>query len=149
MRSLLTALSDQLPAQLGTAGVGFNLVNHADGNRVLAVICSPDDELMALIDTTDSPSDRGSADYIEYENAMLSRGWHAAIPVARWYEATHPRGAEGATAMATLIVRELRHRTSGRPIDLGLSDLSVNKILDTGLGPELGRLFLPGLGVNA
>ncbi|WP_146060185.1 MULTISPECIES: hypothetical protein [unclassified Streptomyces] len=148
VRSLLAALSDQLPAQLGAAGVGFNFVNHADGDRTLGVLCSPDDELMALLDTTDSP-DQGSPGHAEYESGMLSRGWHSWIPVARWWEASFPLGVEGASALAALVVGELRHRSAGRPINLGLSDLSVNEVLDAGgLGPELGQLFLPGLGIN-
>ncbi|MFG2430359.1 hypothetical protein [Streptomyces sp. NPDC048590] len=148
VRTLLIALSDQLPAQLGTAGVGFNLVNRADGDRVLAVLCNPDDELMALIDTTDSP-DQWSPGHAEYEDGMTRRGWHSKIPVARWWEASFPRGTMGATALAALIVRELRSRGARGPADLGLSNLSAEETLDTGrLGRDLGQLFLPGLGVS-
>ncbi|MFF5557053.1 hypothetical protein [[Kitasatospora] papulosa] len=146
-RSLLMALSDQLPAQLGSAGVGFNVTNRADGDRVLAVLCNPHDELMALIDGTDSP-DQWSPGHTEYEAAILSRGWHAEVPY-RWWEATFPRGMEGATELAALIVRELRHRGARDPADLDLSELTVDETLETGgIGADLGKLILPGLGVN-
>ncbi|MFJ3185316.1 hypothetical protein [Streptomyces halstedii] len=147
-RSLLTALSDQLPAQLGSAGVGFNVTNRTDGDRVLAVLCNPHDELMALIDGTDSP-DQWSPGHTEYEAAILSRGWHAEVPY-RWWEATYPRGTEGATDLATLIVRELRHRGAQDPSDLDLSELTVDETLETGdIGANLGNLILPGLGVSS
>lgn len=148
LRSLLTSLSDQLPVQLGAAGVGFNLVNLSDGGRVLAVLCNPGDELMALIDTTDSP-DQWSPGHTEYQDDMMSRGWHSTIPLARWWEASFPRGIEGAAALAALIVRELRHRDARDPADLGLTGLSVDELLDTGdLGPNLGQLVVPGLGIS-
>ncbi|MFE9726016.1 hypothetical protein ACFYQ5_21050 [Streptomyces sp. NPDC005794] len=146
-RSLLMALSNQLPAQLGSAAVGFNVTNRADGDRVLAVLCNPHDELMALIDGTDSP-DQWSPGHTEYEAAILSRGWHSEVPF-RWWEATFPRGMEGATDLAALIVRELRHRGARDPADLDLSELTVDETLETGgIGADLGKLLLPGLGVN-
>ncbi|MFJ9058529.1 hypothetical protein [Streptomyces sp. NPDC102409] len=148
VRTLLIALSDQLPTQLGKAGAGFNVLNHADGDRVLAVLCNPDDELMALIDTTDSP-DQWSPGHAEYEKGMTSRGWHSKIPLARWWEASFPRSIKGATALASLIVCELRSRGARGPADLGLSNLSIEETLDTGgPGRDLGQLFLPGLGVR-
>ncbi|MFD3654465.1 hypothetical protein [Streptomyces sp. NPDC058620] len=141
LRSLMLAWATQLTAQTGDGSAAFDLVNHADGDRPLTFLYGPEDGLVVMVDDEDAPVDDAA-----HERAMTTRGWHdRAIPVARWWVSTFDPDPSGAAATAGLAVAELRTRGARTPSDLGVADVTCT---DTS-GEEIGRLTLPGLGLNS
>ncbi|MFD3422656.1 hypothetical protein [Streptomyces decoyicus] len=132
LTSLLRALSEQLPTQVGDDAAAFDLVNHADGDRVLSVICGRQDEVTLLIDDQDAPDGRRGR---EHEMAMRGRGWEA--PVLGWWQAWFEPGS--AASAAHQVIRELRARGSKTPLDVSATQFSC---------ADNGLLVLPGLGTR-
>ncbi|MGW1107350.1 hypothetical protein [Streptomyces sp. NPDC002540] len=136
LQTLMQAWSTQMPDQFGADGdweAAFDIVNRADGNRVLAVLYSPGDDLSVFIHDKEGPNISGQ------QEAMTGRGWQEWLPVLRWWEAHFTPGAEGAAAAARLVIAELRFRGACSPCDLSVTRIS---------GGAPGRLFLPGLGIG-
>ncbi|MEV7955205.1 hypothetical protein [Streptomyces sp. NPDC088141] len=136
LRTLFQSWSTQMPDLFGTGDdweAAFDIVNRADDNRRLAVLCSARDDLSFFIHDQDGPEVPGQ------HEAITDRGWQRWLPVLRWWEAYFAPGAEGAAAAARLIVTELRFRGASSP-----RDLSVTRID----GGAPGQLILPGLGIG-
>ncbi|MFF5273755.1 hypothetical protein [Streptomyces sp. NPDC000133] len=136
LQTLLAAWSAQIPDQLGADGdwaPGFDIVNRADAKRVLAVHYSARDDLSAFVHDQDGPEVAGQRE------AITGRGWQEWLPVLRCWESYFAPGAEGAAAIARLVVAELRFRGADSP-----RDLSVTRI--DAFVP--GQLILPGLGIG-
>lgn len=140
LRSLMLAWVTQLPAQAPEGSAAFDLVNHADGDRPLTFLYAPDEGLVVMVDDEDAPLDDAA-----HEKSMAVRGWHdRAIPVAQWWVSSFGADASGAAATARLAVAELRARGARHPSDLGVVDVTCTDAT----GEEIGRLTLPGLGLN-
>ncbi|MFB6988604.1 hypothetical protein [Streptomyces sp. NPDC056304] len=136
LQTLLTAWSAQIPDQLGAGGgwaPGFDIVNRADDDRVLAVLYSARDDLSAFIHDQDGPEVTGQ------QEAITGRGWQAWLPVLRCWESYFTPDADGAAAIARLVVAELRFRGADSPRDLSVTRIDAS---------VPGRLFLPGLGIG-
>ncbi|QNE73432.1 hypothetical protein F0344_01290 [Streptomyces finlayi] len=140
LRTLMLAWATQLPSQAAGGSAGFDVVNHADGDRPLTFLYGPEDGLVVMVDDEDA-----APDDVAHEQEMAARGWHdRAIPVARWWVSGFDADASGAAATARLAVAELRARGARRPSDLGVADITCTDVA----GEEIGRLTLPGLGLS-
>ncbi|MCX4966313.1 hypothetical protein OHA98_15995 [Streptomyces sp. NBC_00654] len=131
IRSLCHAWATQLTPQVND-WAGYNVVNHADGGRVLAVLYGADDGLTIYIDDRDGS---GSGDHAV---TMRHRGWDSRVPLLQWWDAYFAADADGAEAAAKLVVKEVRARGARMPGDLGVTDVNCG---------DNGQLMLPGLGI--
>ncbi|MFE1189980.1 hypothetical protein [[Kitasatospora] papulosa] len=137
--ALLRVWAWQLPLLFGseeTTECAFNLVNHADGGRLLVVLQSKYDGLLIMLG--DRPGTAVQSDH-ETVKTMTDRGWDRLIPLLNAWEAWFEPSPASATAAARLVVSELRHRGATSPGDISLSDPSRS---------EHGYLSLPGLAVS-
>lgn len=133
LESLLRAWGEQLPAQVGDDAAAFNIVNRADNDRAVGLLCGRMDGLTVLVD------DRGVPDGGTPPEEMEARGWQ--VPLMGWWEANFAEPGWGsAAAAAWMAVAELRLRGARSPRDLGLDDVSC---------ADRGLLTLPGLGVGS
>ncbi|MGG7569240.1 hypothetical protein [Streptomyces sirii] len=131
LESLLRAWGEQLPAQVGGDAAAFNIVNRADDDRAVGLLCGRTEGLVVLVD------DRGVPGGTPPEE-MEGRGWE--VPLMGWWETNFAKpGWESAAAAARLAVAELRFRGARSPQDLGLDDVSC---------ADRGVLTLPGLGIG-
>ncbi|MER0476898.1 hypothetical protein ABR737_00765 [Streptomyces sp. Edi2] len=129
LASLMHAWLQQLPTQVDDDAAAFNIVNHADGDRILSVICGARDDVTLLIDDQDAPHDR------HHQTMMMRRGWDA--PVLGWWQAFYE--PTSAASAARHVVTELRLRGARTPHDLGADQISC---------ADEGLLVLPGLGIR-
>ncbi|MEU0371626.1 hypothetical protein ABZ070_15445 [Streptomyces sp. NPDC006283] len=129
---LLAAWVEQLPVQVGSDWASFCLTSAADRGRQLLVSYSLEDGLHASIDDRDGEDSEGRA------QVMLARGWQSRDRGWWQTDVTYPERA-CATALAALVVTELRARGTRAPEELRARDVSCK---------DRGELWLPGLGIR-
>jgi hypothetical protein len=129
---LLTALVEQLPAQVGGDWAGFCLTSSADRGRRLQISYALGDGLQVSVD------DRDGGDGPERGRLMADRGWH--FRDRGWWQADFPEPETPDIGEAIrLALRELRARGTREPRELRARDVSCK---------DRGELVLPGLGIR-
>ncbi|MGW0670628.1 hypothetical protein [Streptomyces sp. NPDC002746] len=114
--------------------LGFNIVNRADHDQHLAVLCAPSDGLALF--QQDHKHTRDEA----HDEAMSERGWDEKLPVHNWWMASFEPTLENASKAARLASIEMQLRGASSPADLALTQVSAG---------QMGQLLLPGLPIGA
>ncbi|MFI0155782.1 hypothetical protein [Streptomyces lydicus] len=134
LKAMLGAWWEQLSAQIGQDGAGFNIVPRSDRHGALSnlsVLCSESEGVTLLVDDRGAPG--GTPD-----DVMEGRGWRDRI-MGWWQRDFYDLGAEGAAAAARMAVAELRLRETRSPADLAVEDVRCE---------GGGLLVLPGLAIG-